>query len=141
MATHGRLTLGAEHVYRQRPREYVSRVIDDLCDGAADAGVADDDVEPSVTVNPRGDGAPQGEPGPDEMHHGVKFVGADGWIYVTRGKIEVSDPQLLKQELPAGAERLYVSNNHMGNFFDCVRSRKKPASPKSQAGPRESKPS
>ena len=33
---------------------------------------------------------------------------------------------LLKQELPASAERLYASNDHMGNFFDCVRSRKAP---------------
>jgi hypothetical protein len=32
----------------------------------------------------------------------------------------------LKRELSAGAERLYVSNNHMGNFFDCVHSRKAP---------------
>ena len=31
-----------------------------------------------------------------------------------------------KQELPASAERLYVSNDHMGNFFDCVQSRKPP---------------
>ena len=79
----------------------------------------------STTAN-RGDGTRQGELRPGEMPHGVKFVGADGWIYVTRGKIEASDPDLLKQELPAGAERLYVSTDHMGNFFDCVRSRKQP---------------
>jgi predicted dehydrogenase len=60
----------------------------------------------------------------DDLPHGVTFTGSDGWIFVTRGKIEASDPALLKRELPAGAERLYASDNHMGNFFDCVRSRK-----------------
>ncbi len=60
------------------------------------------------------------------QQHGIKFVGADGWIWVTRGKIEASDPDLLKQPLPASAVRLYESNDHMGNFFDCVKSRKAP---------------
>jgi predicted dehydrogenase len=60
----------------------------------------------------------------DGQHHGVKFEGSDGWIWVTRGKIEASTPEFLTQPLAASAERLYVSNNHMGNFFDCVRSRK-----------------
>ena len=63
---------------------------------------------------------------PDDLPHGVTFQGSDGWIFVTRGKIEASDPALLKQELPASAERLYVSDNHMGNFFECVRTRKAP---------------
>ncbi|MBA4148183.1 MAG: Gfo/Idh/MocA family oxidoreductase [Verrucomicrobia bacterium] len=58
--------------------------------------------------------------------HGVKFEGTDGWIFVTRGKIEASDPDMLTEPLPATAERLYVSTNHMGNFFDCMRSRKQP---------------
>jgi predicted dehydrogenase len=60
------------------------------------------------------------------QRHGVKFEGADGWIWVTRGKIEASNPELLTAPLPAGAQTLYVSNDHMGNFFDCVRSRKQP---------------
>lgn len=63
---------------------------------------------------------------PKGQQHGVKFTGADGWIWVTRGKIEASDPDLLKQALPADAVRLYASNDHMGNFFDCVKSRKAP---------------
>jgi predicted dehydrogenase len=60
------------------------------------------------------------------QQHGVKFTGVDGWIFVTRGKIQASDPGLLKKELPASAQRLYVSNDHMGNFFECVKSRKPP---------------
>ena len=60
------------------------------------------------------------------QRHGVKFEGADGWIWVTRGKIEASNPELLTEPLPSSAQRLYVSNDHMGNFFECVRSRKQP---------------
>ena len=60
------------------------------------------------------------------QQHGVKFEGSDGWIFVTRGRIEASKPELLETALPANAERLYVSANHMGNFFDCIRSRKAP---------------
>jgi predicted dehydrogenase len=60
------------------------------------------------------------------QQHGVKFEGDGGWIFVTRGRIEASDPDLLTTPLPASAERLYVSDNHMQNFFDCVRSREQP---------------
>ncbi len=60
------------------------------------------------------------------QQHGVKFEGSDGWIFVTRGKIEASSPDLLTTPLGASAARLYVSDNHMGNFFDCIRSRKQP---------------
>jgi len=63
---------------------------------------------------------------PKGQQHGVKFEGADGWIFVTRGKIEASEPELLSKPLPATATRLYASDNHMQNFFDSVRSREAP---------------
>ncbi|HEX3148457.1 MAG TPA: Gfo/Idh/MocA family oxidoreductase [Gemmataceae bacterium] len=63
---------------------------------------------------------------PKGQQHGIKFHGTDGWIFVTRGKIEVSDPDLLKTPLPASATRVTMSNDHMGNFFECVRTRKLP---------------
>jgi predicted dehydrogenase len=63
---------------------------------------------------------------PKGQQNGVKFIGTDGWVWVTRNKIETSDPELLVEPLPASAERLLVSNDHMGNFFDCVRTRKEP---------------
>ena len=62
----------------------------------------------------------------DGQRHGVKFHGADGWIWVTRGSIQASAPELLSEPLGADATRLYESNNHMQNFFDCIRSRKQP---------------
>jgi predicted dehydrogenase len=72
------------------------------------------------------DGSVRGTPKPGEMPHGVRFEGAGGWIFVTRGKIEASNPALLAEPLSANAARLYASDNHMGNFFDCIRSRKQP---------------
>ena len=60
------------------------------------------------------------------QQHGVKFQGSNGWIFVTRGRIEASDDDFLSTPLPSSAVRLYASNDHMGNFFDCVRSRKQP---------------
>ena len=63
---------------------------------------------------------------PKGQQHGVKFEGADGWIWVTRGSIEASNPEFLTTPLSADAIRLYESNDHMGNFFDCIRTRKAP---------------
>ncbi len=60
------------------------------------------------------------------QQHGVKFEGSDGWIWVTRGKIEASDPEFLTTPLPSNAVRLTESHDHMGNFFDSIKSRKPP---------------
>jgi predicted dehydrogenase len=60
------------------------------------------------------------------QRNGVKFIGSDGWIWVNRDEISASDEQLLHTPLPSGAIKLEVSNDHMRNFFDCVRSRKDP---------------
>src|SRR5205085_10040314 len=66
------------------------------------------------------------EPPPGERHNGIVFEGTDGWIYVRRGFVEASKPEILKDPLPSNAKRLYASNDHMGNFFECVRTRKAP---------------
>jgi hypothetical protein len=36
---------------------------------------------------------------------------------------------MLKEPLSAGAVRLYESNDHIGNFVDCVRRRREPICP------------
>jgi len=69
------------------------------------------------------DGSVRGTPKPGELPHGVRFEGTGGWIFVTRGKIEASRAELLAEPLAPGALRLYVSDNHMGNFFDSIRRR------------------
>jgi len=62
----------------------------------------------------------------DGQRNGLKFEGADGWIWVTRGDLEASKEELLTAPLAADAVRLEVSPDHMGNFFNCIRSRKDP---------------
>jgi predicted dehydrogenase len=62
----------------------------------------------------------------DGQRNGVRFTGPDGWIWVNRDGISASDPQLLRTPLPDNAVKLEVSTNHMGNFFESVRSRKDP---------------
>jgi predicted dehydrogenase len=69
----------------------------------------------------------KGKPG--EMPHGVKFEGTDGWLFVTRGKIEASKPEILNDKFVEKDARLPVSTDHMGNFFESVRSRKQPICP------------
>jgi predicted dehydrogenase len=66
---------------------------------------------------------------PKGQQHGIKFIGSDGWIWVTRGVIQAHDRQILTDKLPADAPRVYVSNDHMGNFIECVKSRKAPICP------------
>ena len=91
--------------------------------------VYDDGIEHTVQSTSANGwaGAVLGQPGPDEKYHGVQFEGADGWIYVTRGgTIEASDPSLIDKPLPGDAVRLYASDDHMGNFFECVKTRKSP---------------
>jgi len=62
----------------------------------------------------------------DGQPNGIRFEGSDGWIWVNRDTIKASDPELLRKPLPENAVRLYESKDHMGNFFDCVRSRALP---------------
>src|SRR5262249_46462551 len=71
-------------------------------------------------------GGVEGTPREGELLHGVKFDGTDGWTYVTRGKLEASRPELINDPLTSKQVSLYVSNNHMGNFFDCLRTRRPP---------------
>jgi myo-inositol 2-dehydrogenase / D-chiro-inositol 1-dehydrogenase len=62
---------------------------------------------------PKGDGG-----------EGIVFEGEGGkWLFVSRGKIEASEPAIL-DKLGDDARRLYPSTDHMGNWVDCIRSRK-----------------
>jgi predicted dehydrogenase len=64
----------------------------------------------------------------DGQRNGIKFEGTDGWLWVNRDEISASDNDLIRTPLPENAIRLERSNDHMANFFECVRSRKDPVS-------------
>ena len=60
------------------------------------------------------------------QRNGIRFDGTDGWLWVTRGDLKVSDEALLTTPLDDRSTRLESSGDHMANFFDCVRSRQDP---------------
>jgi predicted dehydrogenase len=60
---------------------------------------------------------------------GVRFEGDKGWVWVTRGRIDAEPKSLLQETIGAGETKLYVSNNHKGNFYECVKSRKETIAP------------
>jgi predicted dehydrogenase len=57
---------------------------------------------------------------------GATFIGDQGEITIIRGSYECKPKGLDKEPLPPNAVRLYESDNHMQNFYDCVESRKDP---------------
>jgi predicted dehydrogenase len=62
----------------------------------------------------------------DGQRNGIRFEGSDGWIWVNRDQINASDRELIAKPLPDGSEKLYFSNDHKGNFFECMNTRKDP---------------
>jgi predicted dehydrogenase len=61
---------------------------------------------------------------------GVTWYGENGWIHVDRGDVlTASKPELISEELGANKKPLYKSNNHSGNFLECIRSRKETITP------------
>jgi predicted dehydrogenase len=65
----------------------------------------------------------------DGQRNGVKFEGTNGWIWVNRSSIDASDQAMLDTPMENPAVKLAVSNDHMGNFFEAVKTRKDPISP------------
>jgi len=58
-----------------------------------------------------------------ENKQGVVFEGSDGWVYVRRGHIDTHPKSLLEETIGPDEAKLYESNNHKGNFYDCIKSR------------------
>jgi predicted dehydrogenase len=61
--------------------------------------------------------------------NGVRFEGDKGWVFVTRGIWDAEPKSLLNEIIGPEETRLYVSNNHKGNWFDCIRSRRETICP------------
>lgn len=80
----------------------------------------------------------------DGGRNGVMFTGSEGRIFVNRGTIDGKPVEDLKNsplpreqfvaydfdnlQRPERAGKLEAIINHMGNFFDCIKSRKRPIS-------------
>jgi predicted dehydrogenase len=60
---------------------------------------------------------------------GVLFEGTEGWVYVKRGQLDAHPKSLLTSAIGTDEVHLYKSNNHKGNFFDCIRSRAETVAP------------
>ena len=63
------------------------------------------------------------------LENGIRFEGSDGWLFVSHQKIDAHDKSLLNSRIGPDEIRLYESNDHKGNFLDCIRSRSEAVSP------------
>lgn len=59
-----------------------------------------------------------------EIAGGVDFIGTEGKIGVTRGRLVVEPEELLRQKWGPEDTTLYESSDHMGNWLNGVRSRR-----------------
>lgn len=66
----------------------------------------------------------------NSIRMGTKWIGDNGWIWVSRSGIDASDKNLIKPEaIRPNDIRLYHSNNHQGNFLECVKTRQETITP------------
>ena len=67
-----------------------------------------------------------------KIRGGTKWIGTEGWVYVTRGVFEGSNEEWRDYiDLPDEMRKvkLYESRDHHRNFLDCVKSRKPTITP------------
>ncbi len=78
--------------------------------------------------------------------NGIRYEGSEGWIWVSRGNytasasdpvaqgnnskaLDASDPKILQSVIGPEGIHLYQSDEHHGNWLDCIQSGKEPLSP------------
>ncbi len=62
-------------------------------------------------------------------NQGVRFEGTDGWVFVSRREFDAEPKSLLTSMIGREEIRLYRSNDHGGNFIECVKSREETIAP------------
>jgi predicted dehydrogenase len=70
--------------------------------------------------------------GHSDIKNGTRWIGKDGWVYVTRGGFDASNPEWKKSPALANAlvkGRLQVTSTHHRNFLDCIKSRRPTITP------------
>ena len=63
------------------------------------------------------------------LENGIRFEGDEGWAFVSHQKIDAHKKSLLESTIGPDEIHLYESNDHKGNFLDCIRSRSEAVSP------------
>jgi predicted dehydrogenase len=61
--------------------------------------------------------------------NGVRFEGTDGWVFVSRRRIDAHPKRLLRERFTPEDVHLYRSPGHVRNFLACVRSRAETVAP------------
>ena len=61
--------------------------------------------------------------------NGVRFEGTEGWVFVTRGKIDAEPKPLLRSTIGPSEIHLYENRNHTRNFVECVLTRRPTIAP------------
>ena len=62
-------------------------------------------------------------------NHGTAFEGANGWVHVDRGNLNLQSEELNRVSEDSFRTKLIQSKNHARNFLDCVKSRAETVSP------------
>ena len=82
----------------------------------------------------------------NELPNGIKFIGSDGWIWVTRGNYKVTDtdpvadkdgmkpidasnPKIIQSVIGPNEIHFYESFEQHANWLDCIKSGKEPVAP------------
>lgn len=55
---------------------------------------------------------------------GTRWTGDRGWLHVTRGKIEASEKDWIREAFDRGPIKAAISKDHRQNFLDSIRTRK-----------------
>lgn len=66
---------------------------------------------------------------------GLEMIGSEGSVFVNRGKLRTSNPRWSQPDFVSGSVRVTVSDDHMGNFLNCIGTRKATIAP-AEAGHR-----
>ncbi len=81
-----------------------------------------------------------------DFPNGIKFIGTEGWIFVSRGDetvtasdpvaklkdskaLAASDPKIITSVIEPNEIHLYESKEQHGNWLDCIRTRQQPIAP------------
>ncbi|MHC5538813.1 gfo/Idh/MocA family oxidoreductase, partial [Singulisphaera rosea] len=62
----------------------------------------------------------------NKAREGCTFEGKDGWLYVSRSKIESNRKGLVETPLGKDDVHLYKSADHYENWLECIKTREKP---------------